>query len=63
MEKFEMWDFICVGAILFSVWMNTYGLKMCREANKEGFNEKSVRNKALGAGVAAVLYLIVRFFG
>ena len=63
MEKFEMWDFLCMGTILFSLWMNTYGLKMCREANKDGFNEKSIRNKAWGAGVAAALYLIVRFFG
>ena len=61
MEKFEMWDFIAMGVMLLSLWVNTYGIKMCREADKEGFNEKSLRNKALGAGLAALLYLVIRF--
>ncbi len=62
MENLEMWDFIALGTILLSVWVGTYGIKMCREADKEGFNEKSLRNKAWGAGVAASLYLVIRFF-
>ena len=62
MEKFEMWDFIAMGVVLLSIWVNVYGIKMCREADKEGFNEKSLRNKACGAGVAAFLYLVIRFF-
>ena len=61
MEKLEMWDYICMGTMLLCLWMGTYGLKMCRDANKEGFDEKSLRNKIWGAGVAAVLYLIIRF--
>ena len=63
MEKLEMWDFICIGVLILSGWMATYGLKMCREANKDGFNEKSLRNKAIGAGIAAGLYLLIRFVG
>lgn len=63
MERFEMWDFICIGVLLLSGWMATYGLKMCRKANKEGFNEKSLRNKTFGAAAAALLYLLVRFCG
>ncbi len=62
MEHLEMWDFIAAGTLAFSGWMATYGLKMCREANKEGFNEKSLRNNAYGAAGASLLYLLVRFF-
>lgn len=62
MENLEMWDFIALGALLLSVWVATYGIKMCREANKEGFDEKSLRNKAWGAATASVLYLVIRFF-
>ena len=63
MEHLEMWDFICIGTMLLSGWVATYGVKMCRDANKDGFNEKSLRNKAIGAGIAAALYLIIRFVG
>ena len=35
MEKLEMWDYICMGTMLLCLWMGTYGLKMCRDANKE----------------------------
>ena len=62
MEKFEMWDFIALGVMLLSFWVSTYGVKMCREADKEGFNEKSLRNKAWGAGLAGFLYLLIRLF-
>lgn len=62
MERFEMWDFIALGTVLLSVWVGTYGIKMCRDANKDGFNEKSLRNKAWGAATAGVLYLLIRLF-
>ena len=62
MENLEMWDFIAFGALLLSVWAGTYGIKMCREADKEGFNEKSLRNKEWGAATASFLYLVIRFF-
>lgn len=61
MEKLEMWDYIAFGTLLFSAWMAMYGLKMCREGNKENYNEKSLRNKIWGAAAASLLYLVIRF--
>lgn len=61
MEKLEMWDFIAIGTLMLSAWMAVYGLRMCREANKEGFNERSLRNKIWGAAAASLLYLLIRF--
>lgn len=61
MEKLEMWDYIAIGTILFSAWMAVYGLRICRAANKEGFNERNLRNRILGAAAASFLYLLIRF--
>lgn len=46
MENLDVWDYIVAFLFCFSLWMNFYGIKMCREANKEGFNEKKLRGKA-----------------
>lgn len=63
MENLDVWDYIVAFLFCFSLWMNFYGIKICREANKEGFNEKKLRGKVYGALAVSVVYALCRFGG
>lgn len=63
MENLDIWDYIVAFLFCFSLWMNFYGIKMCREADKEGFNEKNLKSKVYGALAVSVIYFICRISG
>lgn len=60
MEKLDTWDYIVAFLFCFALWMKFHGMQLCREANKEGFNEKRLRNRIYGALIASVLYFLCR---
>lgn len=60
MEKIDTWDYIVAFLFCFALWMQFYGIRMCREANKEGFNEKSLHNRIYGAIAVSVVYFLCR---
>lgn len=55
-----MWDFIAAVLFCMALWMHFYGIKMCREAEKEGFDERKLRYKVYGAMLACIVYLLCR---
>ena len=63
MEKFEIWDFIAAGLFCLALWMHLYGVKLCREADKDGFDERKLRYKVYGAMVTCVVYGLCRVAG
>lgn len=63
MENLDIWDYIVGVLFCLALWMQFFGLKLCREANKEGFNEKKLRGKIYGALAVSVVYALCRLSG
>ncbi len=63
MDKFDTWDYIVIFLFCFALWMKFYGVKMCREANKDGFDERKLLNKVYGALAVSVVYFLCRISG
>ncbi len=61
-SKLEGWDYLAVAMALFSLWLLFGGISRLQEADSEHVDVKKLKVRAWGGLIAAVLYLICRFY-
>lgn len=58
----DMWDFLALGLMLFSLWLAFWGANKMHAAAGEQVNVKALRGRALGGAAAGALYLVVHIY-
>lgn len=57
----DSWDYLAMGAVIVSLFLLMFGIKVLKNANSDVVDEHKLRMRAYGALIAGLAYIVCSY--